>query len=118
MILQSLRSSRLGAAAAAAALVGAAALLPATTAYASQTTIGAFDCNSWGAGQFFCSISIGGGTPPYVSSWAAGANVTGFSSTGESYALGSCVQGQFAQVTVYVWDPAGTAQASQGFSCQ
>lgn len=118
MKLQSLRSSRLGAAAAAAALVGTAALLPATTAYASNpTTIGEFECNSWGAGQFFCNIQVSGGTPPYTVNWA-GTNVTGFSSTGQSYALGYCVQGQYAQVTVFVVDGSGSAQASQGFACQ
>jgi hypothetical protein len=44
--------------------------------------------------------------------------VTGFSSTGQSYALGYCVQGQYAQVTVFVVDGSGSAQASQGFACQ
>jgi hypothetical protein len=119
--LQSLRSSRLGAGAAAAALIGAAMLVPASTAHASGSPqIGAFDCNSWGAGQFFCSISIGGGTSPYTSFWQAGANVSGFYGQGTSYVLGYCVQqGQYASVSVIVTDDVGAqGTASSGFTCE
>ena len=119
MKLKSLRSSRLGVGAAAAALIGAAVLVPASAAYASGTpTVSEFDCDSYGAGQFACTIFIGGGTSPYTSYWQAGANVTSISSQGESYALGYCVQGQAAEITVLVRDYVGaTGTASDGFTC-
>jgi hypothetical protein len=44
--LRSLRSSRLGAAAATAALAGAAVLVPASTAYASAPTVSNLYCDS------------------------------------------------------------------------
>ncbi len=120
MKLQSLRSSRLGAGAAVAALIGAAVLVPASTAYASGSAgISNFTCNSWGTGQFICTITISGGTPPYTSIWQAGANVTGFGAQSESYTLGYCVEGQYAEVSVIVDDYSGApAQASTGFTCE
>ena len=114
-------SSRLGAGAAAAALVAAAVLVPASAAQASTPpTIAEFDCNSWGAGQFFCSIFIGGGVSPYSSYWQPGENVSSFYGQGESYVLGYCVQqGQFAEVSVFVRDDVGqSSQASSGFTCE
>jgi hypothetical protein len=118
--LQSLRSSRLGAGAAAAALIGAAALVPASTAHASgPPAISNFYCNSWGAGQFICTITITGGTSPYESIWQDGANVSSFTDQSMSYALGYCVQGQYAQVNVIVIDDMGaSARASGGFTCE
>ena len=121
MKLRSLRSSRLGAAAAAVALIGAAVLVPASAAYADSEppTIGEFYCDSWGASQFFCSIFISGGISPYTSYWSGGANVSSFGSQGESYTLGTCTtQGQYTQVDVLVRDGYGySAQASFGFTC-
>jgi hypothetical protein len=120
--LRSLRSSRLRAGAAAAALIGAAVLVPASAAYAvsEPPTIGEFYCDSWGASQFFCSISIGGGISPYSSYWSGGANVSSFGSQGESYTLGYCTtQGQYTQVDVLVRDGYGySSQASFAFTCE
>jgi len=118
--LQSLRSSRLGAGAVAAALIGAAVLVPASTAYASGSpVINNYTCNSWGAGQFICTITITGGTSPYSSIWQAGANVSSFYDQSMSYTLGYCVEGQYAKVSVIVIDDVGaSAQASTGFTCE
>jgi len=119
--LKSLRSTRLGAGAATAALIGVAVLVPASAAHAASEppTIAGFYCNSWGANQFFCSISIGGGIPPYTSSWSGGANVSSFGSQGESYTLGTCTtQGLYTQVNVLVRDGYGySSQSSFGFTC-
>ena len=77
-----------------------------------------FYCNSWGAGQFICTITITGGTSPYSSIWQAGANVSSFSNQSMSYGLGYCTQGQPAQVSVIVIDDVGaSARASGGFTC-
>jgi hypothetical protein len=121
--LRSLRSSRLGVGAAAAALVGAAVLVPASAAYADSEppTVAGFYCDSWGANQFFCSISIEGGISPYNSYWSNGANVSSFGSQGESYTLGYCAtQGQYTQVDVLVQDGYGyySAKETFGFTCE
>ena len=122
MKLRSLCSRRLGAGAAAAALIGAAVLVPATTAYAGSNeppTIAEFYCDSWGANQFFCSIQVSGGITPYSSYWSSGGNVSSFGSQGVSYTLGTCTtQGQYTQVNVLVRDGYGySAQSSFGFTC-
>lgn len=122
MKLRSLRSGRLRAGAAAAALIGAAVFVPASAASADSEppTIAAFYCDSWGASQFFCSITIEGGISPLTSSWTDGANVSSFGSQGESYTLGYCTtQGQYTQVDVLVRDGYGyTESASFGFTCE
>jgi hypothetical protein len=119
--LKSLRSSRLGAGAAAAALVGAAVLVPASAAYAGSEppTIGEFYCDSWGANQFVCTIDIIGGITPYSSYWSGAGNVSSFGSQNQDYTLGYCTtQGQYTQVDVLVRDGYGySAQASYGFTC-
>jgi hypothetical protein len=116
--LQSARLSRLGAGAAAAALVGAAVLLPSSPAHASDPpTIGGLYCASWGSGQFICTMSVSGGWQPVTSSWT-GTNVT-FSETSEDYGEGYCVEGQNAEVSVVVRDEMNqSAQASFGFTCE
>jgi hypothetical protein len=117
--LRSLRSSRLGAAAATAALAGAAVLVPASTAYASAPTVSNLYCDSWGAGQFFCSLTISGGSPPFSSLWFAGANVTGFGAQSADYTLGYCVQNQNAEISVIVRSSTGEAapEVSTEFPC-
>jgi hypothetical protein len=120
--LQSARPSPLGASVAAAALVGAAVLVPASTAHAySPPTISELICNDQGYGdynKFICTMSISGGVSPYTSYWQAGANVTGFYYPSISYALGYCVVGQYAQVSVNVSDDVGEhTEASAGFNC-
>jgi hypothetical protein len=119
--LQSLRSSRLGAGVAAAALIGAAVLVPASTANAEDTvTIGWLYCASWGSGQFICTMTILGGVTPYMTYWTAGANVSSFTAQGIEYATGYCgVQGQNTEVSVFVRDDMGaTSQASFEFTCE
>jgi hypothetical protein len=121
--LRSLRSSRLGAAAAATALIGAALLVPASTAYAGSNeppTIGGLYCDSWGTNQLVCTMGISGGITPYSTYWSNGANVSSFSTQGQDYALGTCTtQGQYTQVNVVVHDGYGyTASASFGFTCE
>ncbi|WP_194921090.1 hypothetical protein [Catenulispora rubra] len=122
MKLKSLRSSRLGAGAATAALIGAAVLVPASAARAGTEPpiIAGLYCNSWGANQFFCSMSVEGGISPWTSYWSGAANVSGFGSHGESYTLGTCTtQGLYTQVNVVVSDGYGyySAQSSFGFTC-
>jgi hypothetical protein len=116
--LQSARLSRLGAGVAAVALIGAASLLPYSTAHASDPpTIGGFYCASWGSGQFICTMTITGGIQPVMSSWT-GTNVT-FSEPSTDYAEGYCVVGQNAEVSVIVRDDMNqSAQASFTFTCE
>jgi hypothetical protein len=120
--LKSLRSSRLGAGAATAVLVGAAVLVPAAAANAENEppTIAELYCDSWGANQFFCSVQVSGGIEPYSSSWSDGGNVSSFGSQSVIYTLGYCTtQGQYTQVDLFVRDGYGyTAQSSFGFTCE
>jgi len=120
--LQSARPSRLGAGAVVAALIGAAVLVPPATAHAdSGPTISELICNDQGYGdynKFLCTMTISGGVSPYSSEWQAGANVTGFYYPSISYALGYCVVGQYAEVSVNVSDDVGEhVEASAGFEC-
>jgi hypothetical protein len=120
--LQSARLSRLGAGVATAALIGAAVLVPTSTAHAySAPTISELICNDQGYGdynKFICTMTISGGVSPYTSEWQAGANVTGFYYPSISYALGYCVVGQYAEVSVNVSDDVGEhVEASAGFAC-
>jgi hypothetical protein len=119
--LRSLRASRLSAGAATAALIGAAMLAPASAAHAASEppTISGMYCDSWGANQFFCSISISGGITPYTSYWSGSANVATFGAQNQSYTLGTCTtQGVNTTVYVLVRDGYGyTNQASFEFVC-
>jgi hypothetical protein len=119
--LQSPRSSRLGAGVATAALIGAAVLVPASTAHAEDTvTIGGLYCDSWGSNQFICTMSILGGVTPYSTYWTAGANVSSFTVQSIEYSMGYCgVQGQNTEVSVFVRDDLGaTSQGSFEFTCE
>jgi hypothetical protein len=122
--LKSLRSTRLGAGAAVVALIGAAVLMPASTAFAGSNeppVIAELYCDSWGTNQFFCSMTIEGGITPDYTYWSSGGNVSSFGSQGTDYTLGTCAtQGSYTQVNVIVRDGYGyySQQQSFGFTCE
>lgn len=124
MKLKSLGSTRLGAGAAAAAMIAAAVLVPASSAYAGSNeppVIAGLYCDSWGTNQFFCSMSIEYGYNPYTTFWYNGANVSSFGEQGPEYTLGTCAtQGAYTQVDVITHDGYGyvSQEVSFGFTCE
>lgn len=101
------RSRRVGSAGAIAAFVVTAGLI--MPASASAAVSGSLSCYQNGKSTFACDLTLGGGYPPYTTTWTTAGGYSSLDYTDTYHVEGSCGSKIFAfHVTANVTDAAGS----------